>query len=181
MGAIEGALPVVERFPGGGMVVTSIEQVVNWGRKNALWYLLFGLACCAIEMMATGASRFDLERFGSMFRGTPRQSDLMIVAGTVCKKMGERIKLLYNQMPEPKYVIAMGACATNGGPFYYDSYSVVRGVDQLIPVDVYVPGCPPRPEALLEGIMALQNKIAKQKGLRLSSEVTESKENVRAA
>ena len=174
MGAIEQAVPVVERFPGGGVMITSVEQILDWGRKNSLWYLLFGLACCAIEMMATGASRYDLERFGSMFRGTPRQSDLMIVAGTVCKKMGDRIKLLYAQMPEPKYVISMGACATNGGPFYYDSYSVVRGVDQLVPVDVYVPGCPPRPEALIEGIMMLQKKIATQQGLRLSGKETVS-------
>jgi NADH-quinone oxidoreductase subunit B len=140
------------------LVTAKLDEVLNWTRKSSVWYMLFGLACCAIEMMQTGGPRSDLDRFGAVPRATPRQSDLMIVAGTLTLKMALRTKLLYDQMPEPKYVISMGSCANCGGP-YWDSYSVTKGVDQLIPVDVYVPGCPPRPEALLEGVVLLQQRI----------------------
>lgn len=144
-----------------GLIVTSLDFALNWGRKNSIWPMTFGLACCAIEMMAIGGPRFDLDRFGAgAFRATPRQSDLMIVAGTVNYKMASRVKRLYHQMAEPKYVIAMGACTVGGGPYFKYGYNVVKGVDLIIPVDVYVPGCPPRPEALMEGIMRLQDKIA---------------------
>ncbi len=144
-----------------GLLITSVDWAVNWARRSSLWPMTFGLACCAIEMMATGASRFDIDRFGAgAFRPSPRQSDLMIVAGTVTYKMASRIRRLYNQMPEPKYVIAMGACAIGGGPYYKYGYHVVKGVELVVPVDVYVPGCPPRPESLLEGLMRLQDKIA---------------------
>ncbi|MBI4577404.1 MAG: NADH-quinone oxidoreductase subunit B [Planctomycetes bacterium] len=137
-----------------------VDAFVNWSRKSSVWPMTFGLACCAIEMMATGASKFDLDRFGSgPFRATPRQSDLMIVAGTVTHKMAPRVKLLYEQMPEPKYVIAMGACVINGGPYYKYGYHVVKGVDLVVPVDVYCPGCPPRPEALLDALFLVQKKI----------------------
>src|SRR5579862_5362900 len=143
-----------------GLIVTSLDFALNWGRKNSLWPMTFGLACCAIEMMAIGASRFDLDRFGAgAFRATPRQADLMIVAGTVNYKMASRVKRLYDQMPDPKYVIAMGACTIGGGPYFKYGYHVVKGVDLVVPVDVYVPGCPPRPEALLEGLMRIQDKI----------------------
>ncbi len=148
----------VERIPGGALITTTVDRVFGWARESSLWYMLFGLACCAIEMMAAGAARFDLDRFGMIFRATPRQSDLMIVAGTVTKKMAPRVKRLYEQMSEPRYVIAMGSCANAGGPFA-DSYAVVKGVDKIIPVDVYVPGCPPRPEALINGILELRKKI----------------------
>ncbi len=142
------------------LVITSLDWALNWAKSNSLWPMTFGLACCAIEMMATGAARFDIDRFGAgAFRATPRQSDLMIVAGTVTYKMTSRIRRLYNQMPEPKYVIAMGACTIGGGPYFKYGYHVVKGVDLIVPVDVYVPGCPPRPEALLEGLMRLQDKI----------------------
>jgi NADH-quinone oxidoreductase subunit B len=152
---------VVEKLPEGSVVTTSLDTVLNWARTSSLWYMLFGLACCAIELMATGAARFDFDRFGMMFRASPRQSDLMIVAGTVTKKMAPRIRRLWEQMAEPRYVIAMGGCAIGGGPFY-DSYSVVKGVDQIIPVDVYLPGCPPRPEALLQACIKLREKIRKE-------------------
>ena len=142
-----------------GIFTTTVEEVYNWGRKNSVWPLQFGLACCAIEMIATTMARYDLARFGAeVFRPSPRQADLMIVAGTVTKKMAPAIKLLYEQMPNPKYVISMGACATNGGP-YTEYDRVLQGVDKIIPVDVYVPGCPPSAEALLYGILQLQNKI----------------------
>ncbi len=145
-----------------GVVTTTVEWLFNWSRKSSLWPMTFGLACCAIEMMATGASRFDLDRLGAgVFRPSPRQSDVMIVAGTVTEKMAPRIKTLYEQMPDPKWVIAMGACAISGGPFYYDAYHVVKGVDLLVPVDVYVPGCPPTPEALIYGILTLQEQITR--------------------
>ncbi len=135
--------------------------VVNWARASALWPMTFGLACCAIEMIATGAGRFDIDRFGAgVFRPSPRQSDLIIVAGTVTLKMGIIVRRIYEQMPEPKWAIAMGACASTGGPF--DSYSTMQGVDRIIPVDVYIPGCPPRPEALLYGLMRLQDIIKKE-------------------
>jgi len=141
-----------------GVLTTTLEKIVNWARKNSLWPATFGLACCAIEMMATGASRFDLARFGAeVFRASPRQADLMIVAGRVSKKMAPVLRRIYDQMPEPKWVIAMGACASCGGIF--NDYAIVQGVDQVVPVDVYVPGCPPRPEALIYGIMKLQRKI----------------------
>jgi NADH-quinone oxidoreductase subunit B len=146
-----------------GLIVTSVDWALNWSKKSSIWPMTFGLACCAIEMMAVGASRFDLDRFGAgAFRATPRQSDLMIVAGTVTYKMASRLRRLYNQMPDPKYVIAMGACTVGGGPYFKYGYHVVKGVDLVVPVDVYVPGCPPRPEALIEGIMRLQDKIQAQ-------------------
>jgi NADH-quinone oxidoreductase subunit B len=143
----------------GNVAITSLSKIYNWSRRSSMWPLLFGLACCAIEMIATAAARYDLSRFGmEVMRASPRQSDLMIVSGTVTKKMVVPIVRLYNQMPEPKYVLAMGACASGGGPFK-EGYNVVSGIDQYIPVDVYVPGCPPTPQALLYGLIALQKKI----------------------
>ncbi len=143
-----------------GIFVTTLEELYNWGRRNSMWPLSFGLACCAIEMIAASMARWDLARFGAeVFRPSPRQADLMIVAGTVTKKMAPQVVRLYNQMPEPKYVIAMGACAISGGPFK-QGYNVLKGIDRYIPVDVHIPGCPPRPEALLHAILALQEKIA---------------------
>lgn len=138
--------------------LTTLEELKGWARSNSLWPLTFGLACCAIEMMGVGSSHYDLDRFGSFFRTSPRQSDVMIVSGTVTKKMAPVLKRLYDQMPEPKWVIAMGSCATAGGP-YIKSYAVVKGVDQIVPVDVYIPGCPPNPAALIYGINKLKEKI----------------------
>ena len=146
-------------------VTTKIDEMLNWTRKSSLWYMLFGLACCAIEMMQTGGPRADLDRFGAVPRATPRQSDLMIVAGTLTLKMALRTKVLYDQMPDPKYVISMGSCANCGGLFQL-AYSVCDGVDKVLPVDVYVPGCPPRPESLTEGLLKLQDKIMQERWLR---------------
>ena len=154
-------LELVEQVPDGGVFVGKMDQIVNWARNSSLWYLTFGLACCAIEMMSTAGPRFDFDRFGMIPRASPRQADLMIVAGTVTHKMASRVKLLYEQMAEPKYVISMGACATSGGPFK-DVYSVLNGVDRVVPVDIYVIGCPPRPEQLLYAVLKLQDKIRRQ-------------------
>jgi NADH-quinone oxidoreductase subunit B len=149
------------------VLTTKVDWLLNWARLNSIWPMTFGLACCAIEMMAVGAAHHDLDRFGAgAFRASPRQADLMIVAGTVNYKMGERVKRLYDQMPFPKYVIAMGACATGGGPYFKYGYNVMQGVDRIIPVDVYIAGCPPRPEALLEGLMKLQQKIKRTPVIR---------------
>ena len=144
------------------VTVTTLDKIYNWSRRSSIWPLMFGLACCGIEMICTAASRYDLSRFGmEVMRPSPRQSDLMIVSGTVTKKMTPQIVRLYNQMPEPKYVIAMGACASGGGPFK-EGYNVVSGIDKFVPVDVYIPGCPPTPQALLHGLIKLQEKIDKQ-------------------
>jgi len=145
-----------------GVVTTSLEQAVNWARTNAMWPMLFGLACCAIEMMSAQASEFDMSRFGmELMRASPRQSDLMIVAGRVTRKMAPVLRRLYDQMPDPKWVVAMGDCASNGGVF--NNYAIVQGVDEIVPVDVYVAGCPPRPEALIDGILKLHQKVKQEK------------------
>ena len=163
MGIIKKVPVYAEKVPGGGIITTSLNYIFSQSQASSLWYLLFGTACCAIELMATGASRYDFDRFGMMFRASPRQSDLIIAAGTITKKMAPRLRLLYDQMAEPRYVIAMGGCTVGGGPFYYDSYAVEKGIDHIVPVDVYIPGCPPRPESLFEGCLTLQKKVKQQK------------------
>jgi NADH-quinone oxidoreductase subunit B len=143
-----------------GFFLTTMDKVIDWAHSGSLWPMAFGLACCAVEMMHAAASRYDLDRFGMVFRASPRQSDLMIVSGTLCNKMAPALRKIYDQMAEPRWVISMGSCA-NGGGYYHYSYSVVRGCDRIVPVDVYVPGCPPTAEQLLYGILQLQNKIAR--------------------
>ena len=145
-------------------VITQVDKLVNWGRNSSMWPMTFGLACCAVEMMHVAVSRYDLDRFGIIFRASPRQSDLMIVAGTLTNKMAPALRKVYDQMPEPRWVLSMGSCA-NGGGFYHYSYSVVRGCDRIVPVDIYVPGCPPTAEALLYGIFQLQKKINRSRTL----------------
>lgn len=149
---------ILENLQKKGFVTTSLEELVNWARSGSLWPMTFGLACCAVEMMHSAASRYDTDRFGLVYRPSPRQSDVMIVAGTLCNKMAPALRKVYDQMSEPRWVISMGSCA-NGGGYYHYSYSVVRGCDRIVPVDVYVPGCPPTAEALVYGIIQLQNKI----------------------
>ena len=169
MGLVLEKLPgIVERFPGGTVAITQLDAAINLARSNSLWPLMFGTKCCAIEMlMATGASHQDLARFGAeVARASVRQADLMVIAGAIVKKMAPRMRLLYEQMAEPRYVIATGSCAISGGPFMYNSYTVVRGADEVIPVDVYVPGCPPRPEAFFWGLLTLQRMIREGETIR---------------
>lgn len=153
--------PYIERGPEGAVAVGTLDELLNLARKNSEWYLLFATACCGIELMQTGGPRTDADRFGFVFRPTPRQADTIILAGTITYKMASRVRRLYEQMAEPKYVISMGSCANSGGPFY-DSYAVVKGGDLILPVDAYIPGCPPRPEALVEGLMLIQDKMARE-------------------
>ncbi len=169
MGIVTEKLPYyMERIPGGSIILTSMDHIINWARANSLWPLTFGTSCCAIEMMmSTGAARHDLARFGAeVARPSPRQADMLIVAGTIVKRMAPRLITLYEQMAEPRYVIATGACTISGGPFIYWSYTTLRGVDSIIPVDVYVPGCPPRPEGLFYGLLTLQKMIKKGETIR---------------
>jgi NADH-quinone oxidoreductase subunit B len=170
MGKAEPYEPMLENTNDRSYMITSVDYVFNWARKSSIWPLTFGLACCAIEMIASSASRFDIARFGAeVFRPSPRQSDLMIVAGTVSLKMAPVLKRIYDQMPDPKWVIAMGACASVGGPF--NTYSVLQGVDKVVPVDVYVTGCPPRPENLFYGLLKLQDKIDQMSLIERPTEV----------
>jgi NADH-quinone oxidoreductase subunit B len=157
------------QFNDSNIIITSVDNLLNWARLSSLWQMHFGLACCAIEMMAASASHYDFDRFGVMPRATPRQADLIIVSGTVTLKMASRIKRLYDQMSEPRYVVSMGSCANCGGPYWEHGYHVLKGVDRIIPVDVYVPGCPPRPEALMEGIIKLQEKIRRESLVKKSA------------
>ena len=159
-------LSVLNKFNKDNIVVEKLDTLINWSRANSQWYFQFGLACCAIEMMAAAGPRHDLERFGMMPRATPRQADVMIVAGTVTLKMADRVKRLYDQMADPKYVISMGSCSNSGGPYWQHGYHVLKGVDIVVPVDVYIPGCPPRPEALIQGVLELQRKIKLEIPLR---------------
>lgn len=150
----------IHEAPGGNFLTSKLDDVINWARSNSLWPLVFGTSCCAIEMMSTASAKYDFSRFGfEVTRATPRQADVIIIAGTIVNKMAPVLRRLYDQMADPKYVIAMGACAISGGPFFYNTYSVVKGADHVIPVDVYIPGCPPRPEALLHALITLQQKI----------------------
>jgi NADH-quinone oxidoreductase subunit B len=152
-------MSIIEGRFGPNIIITSVDKLINWSRASSIWPLTFGLACCAIEMMCTNASRFDLDRLGIFPRPTPRQADCLLISGTLTAKMAERVVRLYNQMPEPRWVISMGSCANSGGPYWQHGYHVVKGVDQVLPVDVYIPGCPPRPEALLDGYLKLKEKI----------------------
>ncbi len=152
----------IEKNPLGNVLLSKLEPFFTWAKSRSIWMFPFGTACCGMELIAVNAARYDLMRFGVIPRPTPRQADLMTVAGTITEKMAPLVKRLYEQMPEPKYVIAIGSCAISGGPYYYNAYSVVKGVDKIIPVDVYVPGCPPRPEAIIHGFMELQEKIKKR-------------------
>lgn len=163
MGIINFAPKILDPIPGGKYVVNAVDYVVNWARANSIWPLTYGTSCCAIEMMSSSMARYDIARFGSeVFRASPRQADLFILAGTITKRMAPAIQMLWEQMPGPKYVLAMGACTISGGPFIYDNYSVVRGAQNILPVDVFVPGCPPRPEALFHGLLTLREKILKE-------------------
>ncbi len=169
MGIVTDKLPMyVENMPGGQMIVSTIDTVINWSRANSLWPLSFGTKCCAIEMlMDTGAAHQDLARFGAeVARATPRQADLLVIAGLITKKMAPRMRTLYEQMAEPRYVMATGGCAVAGGPYIYHSYHIVRGADEIVPVDVYVPGCPPRPEAFFYGLLTLQKMIKEGESIR---------------
>ena len=169
MGIVTDKLPgALEKVPGGNVLVTRFDEIINWARASSLWPLTFGTSCCAIEMlMATGGPRHDLARFGAeVARPSPRQADLLILAGTIVKRMAPRLRTLYEQMAEPRYVIATGACTISGGPFIYHSYTTVRGADEIIPVDVYVPGCPPRPEQLFHGLLTLQKMIKEGETIR---------------
>lgn len=152
-------MSLIEGRYGPNVIITSVDKVFNWARLSSLWPLTFGLACCAIEMMCTNASRFDLDRLGIFPRPSPRQADCLLVSGTLTAKMAERVRRLYDQMPEPRWVISMGSCANSGGPYWQHGYHVVKGVDLILPVDVYIPGCPPRPEALLDGYLRLKELI----------------------
>ena len=160
---------IVNRIESDGIILATVDNLLNKARANSLFYMTFGLACCGIEMMQTGGPRGDLDRFGAIPRATPRQSDLMLVAGTVTLKMASRVKKLYDQMPDPKYVISMGSCSNSGGLFQ-GGYSVLKGVDRVIPVDVYLPGCPPRPEALISALIEVQKKIRRERYLRKKNE-----------
>ena len=159
--------PILESYEGGSIILPQLDALVNWARSNSVWPLTFGTRCCAIEFMAVGASRHDMARFGyEVARATPRQADMIIISGSINYKMAPVLRRLYDQIADPKYVIAMGACAVSGGPFYYNSYSIVKGADHVIPVDIYVPGCPPRPEALLYAFLQLQKKIKREKNFK---------------
>ena len=163
MGIINLAPKILDPIPGGKYIVNAVDYVVNWARANSIWPLTYGTSCCAIEMMSSSMARYDIARFGSeVFRASPRQADLFIIAGTITRRMAPALQMLWEQMPGPKYVLAMGACTISGGPFVYDNYAVVRGAQNLIPVDVFVPGCPPRPEALFHGLLTLREKILKE-------------------